>query len=57
VYRRRCKIFLYLFSSKIQNKYKISKYENTNKIIGINIIKSTEGYKINQIDCIEKLIK
>jgi len=57
VYRRRCKIFLYLFSSKIQNKYKISKYENTNKIIGINIIKTTEGYKINQIDCIEKLIK
>ena len=45
-------------SSKIQNKYKISKYENANKIIGIkNIIKTSEGYKIKQIDYIEKLIK
>ena len=44
-------------SNKLQNKYQISKYTNANKIIGINILKTDQGYKINQIDYIEKLIK
>ena len=44
-------------SNKLHNKYQISKYTNANKIIGINILKTDQGYKINQIDYIEKLIK
>ena len=39
-----------------QNSKQIQKYINTNKIIGINIIKLGEGCKINKIDYMEKLI-
>ena len=44
-------------SNKLKEKYKISKDTEVNKIIGINIFKTEEGYKINQQDYIEKLIK
>jgi len=40
----------------IKNKYKISKDTEANKIIGINIYKTKNGYKINQIDYINKII-
>jgi len=43
--------------NKLKGKYKISKESNTNKIIGINIYKTINGYKINQIDFINRIIK
>jgi len=43
--------------NKLKGKYKISKESNANKIIGINIYKTKDGYKINQIDYINKIIK
>jgi len=44
-------------SNQIKRKYTISKLCEANKIIGINIIKTKEGYKINQKDYINKTIK
>jgi hypothetical protein len=43
--------------SKLKDKYKISKDSNATKIIGINIYKTSDGYKINQIDYINKIIE
>jgi len=42
---------------KLKNKYTISKESNINKIIGINVYKTKDGYKINQKDYIDKVIK
>jgi len=42
---------------KLKNKYTISKDSDANKIIGINIYKTKDGYKINQEDYINKIIK
>jgi len=42
--------------NKLKGKYKISKESNANKIIGINIYKTKDGYKINQMDY-NKIIK
>jgi len=41
----------------LKNKYTISKDSDANKIIGINIYKTKDGYKINQEDYINKIIK
>jgi len=43
--------------NKLKDKYKISKDSNATKIIGINIYKTADGYKINQTDYINKLIE
>jgi len=43
--------------NKLKGKYKISKKSKSNKIIGSNIYKTKDGYKINQIDYINKIIK
>jgi len=43
--------------SKLKDKYKISKDSNATKIIGINIYRTSDGYKINQIDYINKIIE
>jgi len=43
--------------NKIKRKYKISKESIANKIIGINIMKAKKGYKINQKDYIDKIVK
>ena len=41
---------------KLKNKYTISKESDARKIIGINIYKTKDGYKINQEDYINKII-
>ena len=43
--------------NKLKDKYKISKDSNATKIIGINIYKTSDGYKIKQIDYINKIIE
>jgi len=42
--------------SKLKHKYKVSTDKTASKIIGINIIKTNKGYKINQKDYIEKML-
>jgi len=46
-----------IISDKLKDKYKISMDKAATKIVGINIIKTKDGYKINQTDYIEKLIQ
>jgi len=43
--------------NKLKDKYKISKDSNATKVIGINIYKTSDGYKINQRDYINKIIE
>jgi len=60
VKKRPCMDFikkLILLLTNWKNKYTISKDSDANKIIGINIYKTKDGYKINQEDYINKIIK
>eukprot|EP00833_Pecoramyces_ruminatium_P010518 jgi/Orpsp1_1/1184550/evm.model.c7180000089992.1 len=43
--------------NKLKQKYRVSKDSTAKKIIGINIYKTNNGYKINQRDYIDKVIK